>query len=119
VAQERWGLAAADYSEDADWTNAVGMYRKGRADIEAQLAYVFSLPFVMTGRGQTIKQPIRIPARDVALVSTRVERTGQLTPSGEPLGIRHTSHLRVFVKSGGKWKIVSHLISDARDPERP
>ena len=49
----------------------------------------------------------------------RVERSGQLTPSGQPLGTRHTTHLRVFARSHAGWKIVSHLISDARGSERP
>ena len=40
-------LAAQDYSDDADWTNAFGMTRVGRADIEQLLTEVFALPFVM------------------------------------------------------------------------
>lgn len=111
-------LAAQDYSEDADWTNAFGMKRRGRAEIEKFLAEVFSLPFVMAAQSKVVEQSVRFIRPDVALVVTLVERVGQRTPSGEALGTRQTSHLRVLVKSGGSWKIVSHLISDARDPER-
>lgn len=111
-------LAAQDYSNDADWTNAFGMQRKGRAEIEKILAEVFSLPFVMEGQSKTAEQTVRFIKPDVALVVTRVERAGQRTPSGADLGIRQTSHLRVLMKSEGSWKIVSHLISDARDPVR-
>jgi len=50
------------------------------------------------------------------VVLTQVEREGQKTPSGEDLGVRRTSHLRVLVKEAGQWRIVSHVISDARDP---
>jgi uncharacterized protein (TIGR02246 family) len=111
-------LAAQDYSDDADWTNAFGMKKKGRAEIEKFLGEVFSLPFVMAGQSKGIEQSVRFINTDVALVTTRVERVGQRTPSGEEMGTRQTSHLRVLVKSGANWKIVSHLISDARDPER-
>ena len=111
-------LAAQDYSDDADWTNAFGMKRKGRAEIEKILAEVFALPFVMAGQDKVVEQSVRSIKPDVALVITRVERVGQRIPSGGELGTRQTSHLRVLVKSKGRWKIISHLVSDARDTER-
>jgi uncharacterized protein (TIGR02246 family) len=111
-------LAAKDYSDDADWTNAFGMKKKGRAEIEQLLTQVFSLPFVMAGQSKTSEESVRMLRPDVALVITRVERVGQFTPTGEQLGTRQTSHLRVLLKVDGEWKIVSHLVSDARDPER-
>jgi len=112
-------LAAQDYSDDADWTNAFGMKKKGRAEIEKVLAEVFALPFVMAGQSKTVEQTVNFIKPDVALVVTRVERAGQQVSSGAELGTRQTSHLRVFVKSKGKWKIISHLISDARNTEQP
>lgn len=111
-------LAAQDYSGDADWTNAFGMKKKGQAEIEKLLTEVFSLPFVMAAQSKVVEQSIKFIKLDVAVVVTRVERVGQRTPSGEALGTRETSHLRVLMKSAGSWKIVNHLISDARDPER-
>lgn len=112
-------LAAQDYSDDADWTNAFGMTRKGRTEIEKILAEVFALPFVMAGQSKTAEQTVKFIKKDVATVVTRVERVGQQVPTGTELGTRQTSHLRVLVKSKGQWKIISHLISDARDTERP
>ena len=111
-------LAAQDYSDNADWTNAFGIRKKGRYEIERFLTQVFSQSFVMAGESKNVEQSVRFIKPDIAVVTTRVERAGQQTSSGEVLGSRQTSHLRVFVKSGGSWKIVSHLISDARDPER-
>ncbi len=111
-------MAAQDYSDDADWTNAYGMKQKGRAEIEKILTEVFSLAFVMEGNSETIEQTIRFLKADLATVITRVERKGQKLPSGEVLPTRKTSHLRVFLKTNKKWQIVSHLISDARDMER-
>lgn len=110
-------LAAKDYSDDADWTNAFGMVAHGRTAIEEVLRGVFALPHVMAARGAVVEQEIRFVGADVALARTRVRREGQQTPSGEELGGRDTSHLRVFVRSEGGWCIVSHLISDARSRE--
>lgn len=110
-------MAAQDYSDNADWTNAFGMTRKGRTEIEKFLTEVFSIPSVMAGKGKIVDQSIKLIRPDVALVVTRVERTGQRTPSGEELDTRRTTHLRVLVKTD-RWQIVSHLISDARDPQR-
>jgi uncharacterized protein (TIGR02246 family) len=111
-------LAAQDYSPDADWINAFGMKRRGRAEIEKVLSEVFALPFVMAGQSKTVEQSIRFIRPDVVMALTRVERGGQQIPSGTELGTRQTSHLRVLIKSGGEWKIVSHLISDARDTQQ-
>ena len=63
-------LAAQDYSDDADWTNAFGMKRKGRAEIEKILAEVFALPFVMAGQDKVVEQSVRSIKPDVALVIT-------------------------------------------------
>jgi hypothetical protein len=59
-------------------------------------------------------QDIRFIRPDVALVKTRIERRGQLMSTGEPMGTRYTTHLRVLVQGGEGWRIVSHLISDSR-----
>lgn len=108
-------LGARDYSEDAHWVNAFGMRRTGRSAVEQTLREVFALPFVAVGESQTVGHDVRFLREDVAVVATTVERRGQLTPAGEQLGVRHTSHLRVFQRRGGRWQIVSHLISDARN----
>jgi len=112
-------LGARDYTPDAAWTNAFGMTRQGRAAIEATLREVFALPFVTAGESQPTRQEIRWVRPDVALVVTTVERTGQQAPDGAPLGLRRTTHHRVFVRGAAGWQIASHLISDARDQQRP
>ena len=112
-------LAASAYSDDADWTNAFGFYKRGRAEIEAFLKEVFQLQFVMNADSSVADQVVRFLSDDVAAVRTRIERKGQTTPDGQPLGTRHTHHLRVFHKQDGRWLLVSHLISDARDLRSP
>ena len=108
-------LGSQDYSDDALWVNAFGMRRTGRVAVEATLAEVFALPFVAAGNSETVDHDVRFPDEDVAVVESRVERRGQMSPAGEELGVRHTSHLRVFERRAGRWLITSHLISDARD----
>ena len=128
AAIERWNegwrtkdakLAASAYSDDADWTNAFGFHERGREAITSHLHQVFKLPYVMAATSRIAGQEIRFLSDDVAIVRTRVERTGQATPDGRPLGPRSTHHLRVFAKHGDQWVIVSHLISDARDVGAP
>ncbi len=108
-------LAAQGYSVDADWINAFGMREHGRDAIATRLKEVFGLAFVMGARSRVVAQEIRFIAPAVAVVITQVEREGQTSPSGEQLGTRRTSHQRVLVKEQDEWRIVSHLISDARD----
>ena len=109
-------LACADYADDADWTNAFGMTERGRDAIRKKLAEVFSLPFVTAATSDVVSQDIRFLGSDVAVVITKIRRAGQKTAGGESLGDRDTRHQRVLIHSGGKWRIVSHLIADARDP---
>jgi len=107
-------LAASGYAEDAEWINAFGMREHGRKAIAARLHEIFALPFVMNATSQVANQEVRFVQPDVAVVITKIEREGQTTSSGEELGVRHTSHQRVLHKRDGTWRIVSHLISDAR-----
>lgn len=107
-------LAVRDYAEETDWTNVFGVTCTSRAELRAVVAHMFSQPHVMAGRDAVVGQDIRFIRPDVALAKTRVERRGQLLATGEPMGMRYTTHLRVLVRGDKGWKIVSHLISDAR-----
>lgn len=112
-------LAARDYSADADWTNAFGMRRIGRSDIEALLKGVFALPFVMAGDTEYQYHDLRFLGEGVATVRSLALREGQQLPDGTVEPTRRTNHLRVFAKRGNAWVIVSHLIGDERTPGQP
>lgn len=112
-------LAAAGYSDDADFTNAFGFHRVGREAIREYLAEVFALDFVMAGVSADRSVDVRFIRDDVALVRTRRERTGQRMPDGSEMPTREITHLRVFRLEDDEWRIVSHLISDARETQRP
>lgn len=112
-------LATNDYAEKTHWVNAFGQRAVSRAEVERTLREVFSLPFVVAGNSRTVGHDVRFLGKDVAAVATQVERLGQKTSDSRELGPRHTSHLRVFQRQNGRWRITSHLISDARDRQAP
>ena len=109
-------LGASDYTDDADWTNAFGMRRHGRDSIQAVLGEAFGLPFVVAGETSYEYHDLRFLTSSVALLRSRAIRVGQQLPSGEVEEPRRTNHLRVFVKTGDGWQILSHLIGDERTP---
>lgn len=112
-------LAAKDYSHDADFTNAFGDKRNGQKEVEALLKEVFSLPFVMAGHSETTEHRQQMLDNTTVIVHTAVIRKGQQMPDGSVLPDRQTTHMRVFQKTAGQWKIKAHLISDARDKQVP
>lgn len=112
-------LAARDYAADADWTNAFGMRRIGRANIQTLLTEVFSLPFVMAGQTTYDYHDLRFLGPRTAILRSLALREGQQLPDGTVEATRRTNHLRVFVKRGESWEIVSHLIGDERTPGKP
>lgn len=112
-------LAARDYSADADWTNAFGMRRMGRAAIQELLTEVFGLPFVTAGETEYQYNDLTFVAPDIALLRSQAFREGQQLPDGTVEDTRRTNHLRVFAKRDGDWVIISHLIGDERTPGQP
>ena len=104
------------YSDASEFTNAFGHNRIGKLQIEEFMKEVFHLPFVMAGDSKVASQKL-IPLNDnIVLVITAIERTGQKTPDESNLGIRQTTHHRIFKKES-EWLIAAHLISDARDTQ--
>jgi uncharacterized protein (TIGR02246 family) len=74
------------YAQDADWTNAFGTSRHGRAAIIEYLSELFADP--RFGAGKPVGPPqasIRFIADDVAVAKTYIEREGQQTVEGSEL----------------------------------
>jgi uncharacterized protein (TIGR02246 family) len=107
-------LAVRDYAEEMDWTNVFGVTCTSREQLRAVITDIFAQPNAMAGRDTLVGQDIRFIRPDVALLKTRIERHGQLLSTGEPMGTRYTTHLRVLERGEEGWRIVSHLISDSR-----
>lgn len=109
-------LASKWYSEDADFTNAFGFSMIGKTAINKYLSRVFKLDFVMSGNSeQTSLKLKRVSDHSVLVVST-ISRKGQKLSDDSELGTRKTTHHRLFHKNED-WKIIAHLISDARSIE--
>lgn len=112
-------LAAKWYSSDARFTNAFGDKRNGQKEVEELFKEVFALPFVMAGNSETMEHRYQVLNNNNVIVHTAVIRKGQQMPNGSVLPNRMTTHLRVFQKGNAGWKIIAHLISDARDKQSP
>ena len=109
-------LAAKWYSDDADFTNAFGFSMIGNNNIESYLTRVFKMDFVMAGNSEQTWIKLKYIAKNTILAISTIERKGQKLSDGKELGPRSTSHHRLFYKKDS-WKIVAHLISDARNIE--
>ena len=108
-------LAVADYSEDADWTNAFGDRFEGREALREGLEFIFSLGFVMAGDSSGNEfADVTFLTPDVALIRSKLVRAGQEESDGTPMPDRHINHLRVLQRRAGRWVIVSHMISQAQ-----
>lgn len=109
-------VAVQDYAEDADWTNAFGDRIQGRDALRKKLQYIFNLDFVMAGgSGGNEYADVTFLSPDVALIRSKLVRTGQKTSTGTTMPDRHINHLRVLQRRDGKWQVVSHLISQAKE----
>ena len=109
-------LAVKDYADDTDWTNAFGDRFEGKAALQKGLEYIFSLGFVMAGDSAGNEYTdVRFLGKDVAIVRSKLVRSGQRTSTGDVMPDRHINHLRVYEKREGRWLIVSHMISQAQE----
>ncbi|GAB5399260.1 MAG: hypothetical protein Aureis2KO_08450 [Aureisphaera sp.] len=106
-------LAAKWYSNDADFTNAFGFSMIGKNNIESYLSRVFKMDFVMDGNSEQTSIKLKYISPNTILAISTIERKGQKLSDGKELGTRRTTHHRLF-KKDGEWKIIAHLISDAR-----
>lgn len=110
---------AAQFAEDADFTNVRGIGASGRSNIEQFHAPVFATIFKNSHQKYTdIK--IRFIRPDVAAVDAHWEMTGATDPAGNPGPLRQGLLNFVMTKSQGKWQIVvMHNMDLAASPPAP
>lgn len=110
-------LAVKDYAQKTDWTNAFGDRVQGRDSLLKVMKFIFNLDFVMTGTSEGNEYAdVTFLSPDIALLRSKLVRKGQTISTGAEMPDRHNHHLRVLQRqSGGDWKIVSHLISQAHE----
>jgi uncharacterized protein (TIGR02246 family) len=115
--QQNWdkfdaSVLQGDYAEDADWLNAFGVKQKGSTSIVAFVATVVKRP-QNQGRHTTWGVPeIRFLRPDVAIAYRDYETNGNKAPNGSDAPERHTHSTWIMAKGGGRWRIVSQVISD-------
>ena len=95
----------AVFSEDADFTNVLGVSASGRPDIEQFHANVFATIFKDSHQKYTgIK--IRFIRPEVVAVDVHWEMTGSTDPKGNPVPLRQGLLNFTMTKSHDKWQIV-------------
>jgi uncharacterized protein (TIGR02246 family) len=108
-------LTTRDYAADADWTNAFGISRKGKAEIHKFLADLYKNPGIRSRQSTPSTTTIRFLRPDIAAATSYRETVGQKTASGAAYPTRKTHDLRVLVRDKTTWTIVSHLIMDEKE----
>jgi uncharacterized protein (TIGR02246 family) len=103
---------AAQFTEDADFVNVVGMHWRGRAEIEARHIDIHRTIF-RNSRLQTLGTSLRPLAHGVVLAHIHWEMTGHEAPPGVPLSaVRRGVITGVFVERNGQWLISAFQNTD-------
>jgi ketosteroid isomerase-like protein len=119
-AEKNVDLAIRDYSEHVDWTNAFGDRFQSQKELKEGLEFIFGLDFVMAGSsGKNEFEDVGFLGANVVLLRSKLIRKGQKNAQGKVMPDRHINHLRVYNRIDGKWKIVSHMISQAQPKSLP
>ena len=109
-------LASSVYTEDAQWMNAFGIRKNGRAEIEGQLTWLFAHPGEKNSKSSSFRDfSIKFLRPDVAVVHFYLELTGQMSDSGKEMPKRKIHTTRIAVKENGKWLIANEVIMDERE----
>jgi uncharacterized protein (TIGR02246 family) len=109
----------AVYSEDADWVNAFGSVKKGRAAIVDYLEGLFADDNF--NAGELVAPPTlaaRMITTEVAVVSGHLRIRGQGLVGGGDIALRDNHSLRILQRQkDGRWLIVSEMYMDARQDQ--
>jgi uncharacterized protein (TIGR02246 family) len=104
----------AVYSEDADWVNAFGTVKRGRAEIVDYLRGLFADDNF--NRGEPEGPPdtsFRVLTPEVVLVSAHLRIKGQGLVGGGTLDRDNFSLRALQRQADGSWLIVSEMFQDA------
>lgn len=99
------------FTQDGEFTNPVGMQAKGRSQIEAFHAPMFSptraphTPSFYHARFTVLGTSFKVIRPDVASVEVRWKQEGALDPEGAPWGTRTGLLSWVAVRESGQWRI--------------
>lgn len=97
---------AALFTEDADFVNVMGLWLKGRAEIEQGHAQVFAT-FLSESHLSITDTQIKFLKPDVALLHSSWEIVGQRSPDGKHQLQRNGVLTAVTTYENGTWQIVA------------
>jgi uncharacterized protein (TIGR02246 family) len=106
---------SALFSEDADFVMVMGIWLRGREEIERNHAELFSTVMRNSCLSFTDTK-IKFLKPDIAIVHITWEIVGQVTPFGEQLPLRLGILSCVMMEQDGKWKIHSAQNTDTIRP---
>lgn len=104
------------FAEDADFVNVVGMWWKGRAEIQAQHEATHATRFKTTTLAAT-GTAVRLLRGDVAVLHLSWELTGELDPNGKAEPPRRGVMQIVAAKQADGWKIIAAQNTNALPPQ--
>ena len=103
---------AAQFAEDANFVNVLGMHWRGRSEIEARHADVHRTIF-RNSTLRTLNCSLRPLTPDVVLAHIQWEMTGHEAPPGVKFeAVRHGLITGVFVEQNGRWLISAFQNTD-------
>jgi len=113
-------LASSIYAEDAQWMNAFGRRKNGRAEIEEFLKWLFSHPGEKNTKSANTpdvprESSIKFIRPDVAVIYSYREVIGQMSDSGKEMPKRKIHVTQIATKERGKWLIANEVIMDERE----
>jgi uncharacterized protein (TIGR02246 family) len=105
------GRFVRDFAEDADFMQAFGRYRTGRADTEAFMRRFFSLQTgAFTSREVGVR--VRLVGDDVAFLEQELEGVGVRNADGSEQPPRRGQMMLVLRKTAGGWRIQHYRYLD-------
>jgi uncharacterized protein (TIGR02246 family) len=110
---------AALFSADAEFVNVVGMWWRGRAQIEAAHVATHRTMFKDSQLSGEVAA-VKAVRPDVAVAHLRWTMTGALSPAGARIPPRHGVMVFVLAKDGGEaWTIRAAQNTDIVEPPAP
>ena len=104
---------AAQFTEDADFVNVIGMHWHGRSEIEARHVDVHRTIF-RNSTLRTLDYSLRLLSPGVVLANINWEMAGHENPPGANFapGLRHGVITGVLVEREGRWLIAAFHNTD-------
>jgi uncharacterized protein (TIGR02246 family) len=102
---------AALFAADAEFVNVVGMWWRGRAEIQAAHEFTHSNLF-KDSRLSVLETRVRLPAEDVALARARWRLEAHVGPDGSALAPRNGLLFGVLQYKAGAWLIIDMQNTD-------